>query len=124
MVRRAAVLAVVVAGSIVCGGFIAACGSGSGSQRFSCTPTHFQDVSCSVVGMQYPWTLEIDGSEAQAVGMFSCEGTWSGNAYTCFTSAGLNAPPSGCEFDVVRNSDGSVDTSLASTGTTAHCVQP
>ena len=97
-------------------------GCGPGSQQLSCTPTHYQDVSCSVVGMQNPWTLTINGSHVEAVGLFTCDGTWSGNQFKCFTTAGLNSPPEGCEFDITRNLDGSFDTGLTSTGTTAHCT--
>ena len=101
------------------GAWMVACALGSGcgaASSLACTPTHYDEVSCSVRGMASPWTLIISGSHVEAFGMFvSCDGTWTDKSFLCFTTAALNAPPTGCEFDITRNDDGSFDTDLRST---------
>jgi len=97
-------------------------GGGDDPVTYACTPTQFHNNSCSVLGMATPWTLHFDGTTAEAVGMFTCRGTTTGDVFQCHFFGGQNTEDDRCIFQMTRAADGSLDTVILASGTSCHCT--
>ncbi|HKU36573.1 MAG TPA: hypothetical protein VJR89_00460 [Polyangiales bacterium] len=98
---------------------------------YDCMPTHYRGASCTVVGLNEPWVLELDGVRAEVVSHFECAGEWKAGCYTpdgpapkfeCRYS-GLNAPTPTCIMRITKLASGVLRVALDSSGTTADCTR-